>query len=104
MSHLDKVLGPPELRTSNGFTYANVRPRVTCADGFNVSIQASEYHYCQPRDNFGPYQSFELGFPSEAEPLILEYAESDGDPTDAVYGQVPRDVVIAVIEKHGGLK
>lgn len=25
------------------------RPRVHCADGFSVSVQASQYHYCRPR-------------------------------------------------------
>ena len=26
-----------------------VRPRVRCADGYTVSVQAGEYHYCSPR-------------------------------------------------------
>ena len=30
-----------------------------------VSIQASEYHYCTPRNNEGPYSEWEVGFPSE---------------------------------------
>ncbi len=35
--------------------------------------------------------------------LILEYAEMPSDPTHTIYGQVPVDVVDALIEKHGGM-
>ena len=28
--------------------YIDVRPKVVCADGFSVSIQASFSHYCTP--------------------------------------------------------
>ena len=76
---------------------------VKCADGFQVSVQASEFHYCTPRDNEGPYSTFELGFPSAAEDLIAEYAEDASDLTGTVYSQVPLDVVVAVLVKHGGV-
>ena len=40
---------------------------ITCGDGFNISIQASSNHYCEPRiDGIDIlYTSVELGFPSE---------------------------------------
>lgn len=77
--------------------------RVVCKDGFSMSVQASKYHYCTPRDNFGPYTSFEVGFPTQQEELLLEYAEDRRNPTDTVYGYVPTDVVEAVVAKHGGV-
>lgn len=79
---------------------------LVCADGFKVSVQASEYHYCSPRESGIDlvYSSFELGFPSEKEDLIMEYAEDADKPTDTVYGFVPADVVYDVIQKHGGPK
>ena len=77
--------------------------RVSCADGFTMSVQASQYTYCTPRfDNAAHYSHVEIGFPSEQEPDIMEWAESPEDPTGSVYGWVPVEVVEAVIAKHGG--
>ena len=80
-----------------------IRPALVCADGFRVSVQASESHYCQPRSNSGPYSSIELGYPSESVPELMEYAEDADNPTGTVYGWVPVEVVDAVIAAHGGI-
>lgn len=109
-----------------------VRPRIVCNDGYSVSVQASEHMYCEPRytqwqnedgwqvingdywlssetprhfetDYFTPYESVELGYPSEEDELINEYAEGD-NYTSTVYGCVPVNVVEQLIEKHGGYK
>ncbi len=114
------------------YFFQEVRPRIVCNDGYSVSVQASEYMYCEPRytqwqnedgwqvingdywsssgtprnfetDNFTPYESVELGFPSEPDELIYEYAEDD-DYTSTVYGHVPVKIVEQLIEKHGGYK
>ena len=77
--------------------------RIECKDGFSMSIQAGEGHYCDPRDNIGPYNSVECGFPSEYEELIIAYAEARHEPTKTVYGWVPVGVVTNVIAKHGGM-
>ena len=88
--------------------HAHVRtpaPRVECKDGFSVSIQANQWAYCEPQDNEGPYTSFELGFPSAGDDLIMEYMDgSELSPTQNVYGRVPLAVVEALLEKHGGVK
>lgn len=72
------------------------RPEAICADGFKMSIQASEDHYCQ-KDDEGSYVSVEVGFPSPPEPLLDKYGD------DGVYGYVPLTVVDAIIAKHGGI-
>lgn len=77
---------------------------LVCADGFQISVQASSNHYCSPREDRGPWSEFELGFPSSTEELILDYAEEPSKPTETVYGWVPARVVLDVITKHGGLK
>jgi len=92
------------------------RDAVRCKDGFTMSVQASAYHYCSPRINDAEgYLEVEIGFPTEREPLIDEYAEGfgllieDGDKdyefdfTNAVYPYVPAEIVIEVIMKHGGM-
>lgn len=82
----------------------SIRPRVICKDGFNVSIQASDRHYCSPRTSeVTVYDCVELGFPSEKEDLIMDYAEDNINPTDTVYTYVPIDVVDKMLEKHGGI-
>ena len=78
--------------------------KVVCADGFTMSVQASEFSYCSPRENSAlKYNEVEVGFPSTAEPLLLEYAEEPDNPTGSVYGWVPSQVVTNVIAKHGGI-
>ena len=82
-----------------------VCPEVKCADGFTVSVQASRYFYSTPNAYMaeGCYTHWELGFPSEADALINEYAKDEDNLTDTVYGFVPTEIVNALIEKHGGL-
>ena len=81
------------------------RKPVVCEDGFTMSVQASEYHYCSPRrSGLGEsYTSVEVGFPSEKEDLLMEHAEDYDKPTGTVYPYVPVEVVLQVIMKHGGM-
>jgi len=77
---------------------------VTCADGFKMSVQANANAYCSPRiNNAERYTSCEVGYPSQAEDLILEYAEDRDHPTETVYGWVPSERISLVIAKHGGM-
>ena len=83
-----------------------LRDTVVCADGYKVSIQASEYHYCIPRINDAEeYGACELGFPNQPDELINEYAEyaEESEYTNTVYAYVPAKVIQALLEKHGGI-
>lgn len=76
-----------------------IRPWVKCEDGFTMSVQASESHYCIPRRNGeGYYSAVEVGYPSETTPDFFEYSSGGG-----VYGCVPIDEVQKVCDKHGGI-
>lgn len=87
------------------------RGRVQCADSFSISIQRNSYAYCDLHDGFANHiypmdmgnTTYELGFPSEEDSLIIEYAEEPDNPTDTVYGYVPYGVVIDLLDKHGGI-
>lgn len=82
-----------------------LRPRLCCNDGYSISAQASEFHYCTPRINGAQdYESVELGFPSEEDELINEYSDGGFDYTETVYGYVPIEIVENLIEKHGGIR
>lgn len=78
-------------------------PQIVCADGFQMSVQASRHNYCEPRADKGPWISVEIGFPSKIEPLLWEYAEGGAHWTETVYGYVPIQLAAAVIECHGGM-
>lgn len=79
-------------------------PRITCADGFSLSVQVHSGAYCRPRDGIGPdWVSAEIGFPSATpSPEVMAYAEYSEDPTDTVYGYVPIELIDSLIDAHGG--
>ena len=94
----------------------NYRPRLRCADGFTLSVQASKGHYCSPKCDQGIddkthltnpplYTEVEVGWPSHEEP-ILRNALCDNATAKfnrRVYCYVPTSVVDAILEKHGGI-
>lgn len=83
--------------------FEGIRGRLHCKDGFSISVQASRFHYCTPRvTNAAYYDTVELGYPSEVDTTITDYAE-DTNYTDTVYGYVPVHIVDALIQKHGGI-
>ena len=87
-------------------TDVQLNKRVTCADGFSMSVQANSYAYCLPRlTTCDAYQNVEVGFPSAPEPLLAQYQECPDmfAPEKSVYPYVPASVVLAVVEKHGGV-
>lgn len=88
---------------STSFDY---RPnkRVECASGFSMSVQASEFHYSRPRTNYAAsYSLVEIGMPSSPEPLLEQYAEDPSSLTKTVFPFVPRQLVVDIICKHGGI-
>ena len=84
-------------------------PKIVCADGFEMSVQVGCSLYSTPKKVAKRYSAVEIGYPSEHEPLIEEYAECytfeelDIDFTDTVYPYVPVKVVDKVLKKHGGI-
>ena len=77
--------------------------QVVCADGFSMSVQASKGSYCRPKNNVGPYESVEVGYPTSYDYYLHKYAEDPDNPTGTVYGWVPADTVMMCIDAHGGM-
>jgi hypothetical protein len=98
LDELHRFLGQERVRTFA----TGLLPTLVCRDGFKMSVQASQYHYCKPQTDEGPWTHVEVGFPSWIEPLLWPYAESPGKWTDSVYPGVPVELVAAVVELHGG--
>ena len=86
-------------------------PHIVCSDGFEMSVQVGFSLYSEPKKVAKRYSKVEVGYPSDHEPLIEEYAETfykeDGedvtDYTDTVYPYVPVRIVDKVLKKHGGI-
>ena len=76
---------------------------VVCADGLEMSVQANHGAYCSPRDDEGPYESVEVGFPSYPVLELREYAEDPNDMENTVYGWVPLELVRKIIYVRGGM-
>ena len=95
----------------DGTKIQKTRERIKCVDGFSISIQASEYNYCAPKENGHSviYTEVELGFPNRDDDLIKEYVEDlskddeDIDYTGSVYPYVPSHIVALMIASHGGI-
>jgi len=69
-----------------------------------MSVQAFDGAYCHPRiDNAEKYEEVEVGYPSEKEDLLMDWAEDHRFPTNTVYAYVPVQTVALVIAKHGGM-
>ena len=84
-------------------------PHIVCTDGFTMSVQVGYSLYCKPKKVAKRYSEVEIGYPSDHEPLIEEYAECftfeelDIDFTDTIYPYVPVKIVDKVLKKHGGI-
>lgn len=87
----------------------HIRPRIFCADGTSLSVQASEYHYCTPRENgLDDYCAVEVGYLRDAQGNAVPAPESwlpfsdDGGLSSSVFGYVPSELVKQFIADHGG--
>ncbi len=78
-------------------------PHVICRHGFEMSVQAGQSLYSEPKEVADSYEEMEVGYPSEEEYLFAKYAEDGKNLCDTVYGYVPCSIIDEVIEKHGGI-
>ena len=103
----ENSLGEPDLKRYLRLSARSQgnRPPIICNDGFTMSVQGSEGHYSEPReDGLHWYSEVEVGYPSEKVPELMDYI--DGDPNGdyrTVYGYVPSELVQKIIDQHGGI-
>lgn len=100
--------------------FLGVRPRITCRDGLNISIQAGRGYSCLPENDDGPYTHVELGYPMYPSRLMLKLMRKVGIPVvetlifkyavdkyrleKTIYQRVPVEIVDKFLEEHGGVK
>ena len=107
-----KVTYPAEEYSSLKHIMTSSRlPQIVCEDGFSMSVQVGYSLYSTPKKIAKRYSAVEIGFPSEPEELIKEWAEflpfseedEEPDYTDTVYPYVPVKLVDKVLKRHGGI-
>lgn len=78
------------------------RPTI-CKNGTIISIQASDFHYCDPRINGAQeYNKFELNLLVE-DKKRLKFKELNQYDDGYVFGYVPAELVQRLIDSFGGL-
>jgi len=84
-------------------TSGRLFPEIVCKDGFQMSVQASDFHYSKPstaeNHMLALYEKVEVGYPNQPEELLTHYESGEGSN---VFGYVPMEVVRKIIRKHGG--
>ena len=70
-----------------------------------ISIQGSEFHYCHPKNDKGPYSAFEVAVFDKSgnrvkEDLFKEDADDKNVP-DPVYGWVTVSTLVRALKKDG---
>ena len=73
---------------------------ITCGDGTEFSVQASEFTYCQPRNNEGPWTHVEVMTLTEG----VEPEHWSHDAGDQLAGYVPLEAVAREVIKRAGLR
>lgn len=98
LQKLQAHLSAPAKEYAPGFFHESITPVVECADGSTMSVQASQYHYCNPRTDEGPYYAVEVWHCG-----VVEAWEDYGSGDDP-YAYVPIELVVDEIDRRGGFK
>ena len=96
LEQLQNHLATEPKETSFNYFYKDLAPIVKCKDGTTLSVQASQYHYSTPREDYGPYTEVEVW---KATAPVTEFDYSDDDPS----AYVPIGQVVQFIDNHGGI-
>jgi hypothetical protein len=81
-------------------------PRVFAKDGWSISLQINNSNYCSSENGYRKFghtmETVEFGYPSEADAMLIEYAEDPTNLTSTV-GRIPVSVLEEIFAKHGGI-
>jgi hypothetical protein len=109
MSIFSETLFSLQNKPYKPFSYSNTYfycPRVFAKDGWNISLQINKGNYCSSENgyrNIGhTMKTVEFGYPSEADSMLVEYAEDPTNLTETV-GSIPVSVLEEIFARHGGI-
>lgn len=84
----------------------NNNKRIVCKNGVSLSVQASEFHYCKPR-NSGAFQytHCEVGYIEgcKSPDYLSPFGDYNGEDDPVVFGYVPVELVERFIQENGGI-
>lgn len=98
LEQLQKHLATETKEISFNYFYKDLAPIVQCKAGTTLSVQASQYPYSTPREDFGPYTEVEVWCIIGAGE-VTEFDYSNDDPS----AYVPIEQVVQFIDNHGGI-
>jgi hypothetical protein len=91
---LNQIVPASEFKTSGII----VRHHIICKDGFELSVQASAFHYCYPRCTQKYHQAFELYCDISNDKDLLEIYHNG-----TICSYVPTVIVEKLILRHGSI-
>ncbi len=78
---------------------------IVCEDGTTLSVQASQFHCCIPKEDARPtisYSHVEVGYPSSTPPdSWAEHIQNETESPD-IYAYMPVQMVRDYVKEHGG--
>lgn len=81
-----------------------LRYPIQLGDNTTLSIQASAFHYCNPRNSETfEYEEWEIGFPDKVIQELIPYAEDPDNLTETIYTRVPTDLIVEIINSRDGV-
>ena len=88
-------------RCIEAFGTVTLYPPVICKDGYFMSIQASKFHHCEPKETLKTfdYDTVEVRCLEDDATELTEYEGND----KKFYYNVPVEVIENIIKKHGGI-
>lgn len=79
-----------------------INPRIPLPKrGGFLSVQASEYHYCTPKHNKGPYYTYEVAYWTDNISEGFSRLDELGPNYDDVYAHVDKADVVKILESEG---
>lgn len=86
------------IKSIGGYSQKDQAGVLLCADGTTMSVQASQFHYCSPRSDVGPYTSVEIWRIKSTSQEVTQFEYDPDEPS----GYVPIEQVAAFIDACGG--
>ena len=92
-----------EASTNRSNDFKNLLPELSLRDGTHLSVQASKFHMCEPKEKLmdGNYESVEVYTHVNN---IKELNKTCWNPTPYIYGYVPVEFMENLCMLHGGIE
>jgi hypothetical protein len=77
VNHINDYLRTSPVHNLGTTTFKEPVNHITCKDGTRISVQASKGHYCEPRDDNGPWTHVEVMMAED--PVYFDIDDADSN-------------------------